>query len=91
MSKYEAAIRLLGASNYWQANTMSDLLGVPARMLMNLESHEQLLFIEGKAQRCQRLNYLEDREFAGRYEANPRYTNNAERKFGRHDTSVQFL
>lgn len=68
-----SVIRLLGASNYWQASAMSELFGISPRALMNLEPDEQLLFIEGRAQRCKRLNYLRDPEFAGRFEANPRY------------------
>jgi type IV secretion system protein VirD4 len=68
-----SVIRLLGASNYWQATAMAELFGVSPRLLMNLEHDEQLLLIDGQAQRCRRVNYLNDELFAGRFDVNPRY------------------
>ena len=66
-------IRVLGASNYAQAERFGEILGVSARSIMNLEPNEQMLLVDGNVIRCQRLNYLKDSCFAGRFEANPRY------------------
>ena len=68
-------IRILGASNYGQANTFAELFGVSPKKLMNLEPDEQLLIIDGRLTQCRRLNYLKDEFFRGRFAPNPRYSN----------------
>ena len=66
-------IRLLGSSNYRQAIRMADIFGVSPRKLIDLKPHEQAIFIDGKLSITNRLNYLTDDFFAGRFDANPRY------------------
>lgn len=66
-------IRMLGAGNYWQAAMLGELFGISPRVLMNLEPDEQMLLIDGRPQRCRRVNYLHDDLYAGRFDPNPRY------------------
>ena len=66
-------IRLLGASNFGQANQMADFFGVSPRRLMELKSNEQALIVEGEFTVCRRLNYLVDPYFGGRFDPNPRH------------------
>jgi type IV secretion system protein VirD4 len=83
-------IRLLGAGNYWQAAMLNELFGITPKILMNLESDEQILLINGHPQRCRRVNYLIDDCYAGRYDANPRYiVDAANRKFAGSDTATK--
>jgi type IV secretion system protein VirD4 len=66
-------IRWLGNSNHHQAVQMSGLFGVSPRRLMEMAPDEQALLIDGKFQRCRRLDYLTDEFFQGRYDTNLRY------------------
>lgn len=66
-------IQLLGASNYVQATALANLFGIQSSQLTQHASSEQCLFVDGRFQRSQRLNYLTDKYFAGRFDPNPRY------------------
>jgi len=66
-------IRILGAGNYWQAKTLSELFGFSPRELLDLKTTEQMIVLEGRPIRCQRVNYLQDEMYAGRFDSNPRY------------------
>ncbi len=67
-------LQVFGLTNYRAAEEWSELLGVSPRELMNLEPHEQILFIRGEgAQRCQRCDYLTDPLFRGLFDPNPFY------------------
>jgi type IV secretion system protein VirD4 len=69
----QGVIRLLGASNYRQAVRMADIFGVSPQKLIELKPTEQIIFVDGQLVVCQRLNYLSDEIFAGRFDPNSRY------------------
>ncbi|MCA9201068.1 MAG: hypothetical protein KDA87_26190 [Planctomycetales bacterium] len=52
---------------------MAALFGVAPKKLMEMEADEQALLIDGKFQRCRRLDYMKDDHFAGRFDVNQRY------------------
>ena len=49
---------------------MAALFGVAPKKLMEMEADEQALLIDGKFQRCRRLDYMKDDHFA---DVNQRY------------------
>lgn len=69
-----SALQLVGCANYQMAQTWSDVLNLPACDLLAMKPEEQALFIRGQGQSIGRkLDYLRDPEFAGCFDANPRY------------------
>ncbi|MCA9094959.1 MAG: type IV secretory system conjugative DNA transfer family protein [Planctomycetaceae bacterium] len=67
-------LQVFGMANYQMAESWSHILGMSPQELMSLSPDEQAVFIRGQgAFRSQKLNYLRDAEFAGRFAANPRY------------------
>lgn len=72
-------VRILKANNYWQAGMFADLFGVSPKSVMELGPNEQWLIIDGQARRSQRVNYLTDKMFNGRFDPNPRHRD----RFGR--------
>lgn len=84
-----SVVRMLGASNYWQASALADLFGAAPKTLMNLDPSEQLLLIRGVPKRCRRVDYLRDKLFVGRFDPNPRYADPNELENGSHEQTVR--
>jgi type IV secretion system protein VirD4 len=69
-----AIIQAFGANNGWVSRAIAEILGVPQATVQELNTDEQLLLRPGQpVERCQRLDYLHDSIFAGRFDPNPRY------------------
>ncbi len=68
--------QIFGVSSQFQAQDWSLILEHSCSDLLRLKNHEQLLVLpDGSESICQKLNYLNDAQFAGLFDDNPRYEN----------------
>jgi len=69
-----AVVQAFGMANGWMARTAAELMGLPVAHLLRLEADEQVISRPGKgAEVVRRVDYLTDPQFAGLFDANPRY------------------
>jgi len=69
-----AVIQVFGLANGWVAKAAADVLGVPASEFLRMNREDQVLLRPGtEPQMMRRVDYLVDRLFAGKFDANPRY------------------
>lgn len=70
-----AVLQIFGARNFIVANEFASLVGADASEVRNIGEDEQILVINGDDPiRANRLDYLHDGIFQGKYDINPLYT-----------------
>lgn len=74
--------QIFGVSSQFQAQDWALILEHSCSDLLRLKEQEQLLVLpDGSETICQKLNYLQDTQFAGLYNDNPRYDDKPRKRF----------
>jgi type IV secretion system protein VirD4 len=74
-----AVLQVFGARNEMVAGDFAGMVGITSEEVRNVDPHEQILIMNGgDPSRALLLNYLEETEFAGRFDDNPLYADKPE-------------
>jgi type IV secretion system protein VirD4 len=73
-------LQFFGANNFQVAKDLSDLIGIDEEDVRRLSKNEQIVVINGQANKCTKHNYRTDAEFSGKYDANPYYVHKQKKR-----------
>lgn len=66
-----STLQIFGIGSHIGAKSIENLIGVEANTLLSMGEEEQYIVLNGYAERTEKLNYLKDILFEGRYDSNP--------------------
>ncbi|TKT85260.1 hypothetical protein FDK13_34270 [Dyadobacter frigoris] len=64
-------LQIFGVGSHLAARTLSEVIGIHPEIILNLTKDQQILVMEGNIQLCEKLNYLNDSYFKGKYDQHP--------------------